>query len=298
LAFGIDLQNYRIGTLPNHPDTYYLVFRHPRREEWLYIADYATYEACLEVLYTLIQFLQSLNKKSEGLYLLEHILFRPDMQSEKFGFYILDDTGTPVLKSSRKYTFGNRQSIIQLLTSELLINENFSVEQRNDGNFEMQFQSKNSDLSLISLQSSPSVQETHALMERLYNFLSDKEVRIPFHQKVAMYLQNEQGFIIPEDFFGFRLSIILPNWTARFQDVEFRMMTEALIRENTPAYIYPDILWLDVLEMNHFELLYSDWLQEKRADYLSDSHRLEILNQQFLQFLLELHQKRVEKHKS
>jgi hypothetical protein len=286
LRYGIDLNNYRLGNTPEKPDTYYLVFRHPETEAWLYIADYTFYEAGLLVTYTLIEFLRALSQQSEGLYCLEHILLRPDMQSEKFGFYALDEEGIPVLKSTRRYAFAQRLETVKQLENHLKIYENYTVEQRTDGDFEVQFQSKGGEINLISLQASESVQETHEKMERWYSYLGDKETITSFQHKTAMFLQStEDGVIIPEDFFGFKASILLPNWTARCQDTEFRLLTEELVRENMPAYIAPTIFWLSIAQMKQFEQYYTEWLTEKRQNVTLESPAQQAL----LKFLLGLY---------
>lgn len=66
------------------------------------------------------------------------------------------------------------------------------------------------------------------------------------------------------EFLAGRLTIVFPSWTRRCQDPSFRLLAEQLVRENCPAHLLPDILWLDFYEMYRFEGLYIPWLKAKR----------------------------------
>ena len=57
---------------------------------------------------------------------------------------------------------------------------------------------------------------------------------------------------------------MLPGWTARFADPNFRdFAMETLCRE-LPAHVLPDFYWLDFEGMRHFEVLYRNWLEHLR----------------------------------
>lgn len=67
-------------------------------------------------------------------------------------------------------------------------------------------------------------------------------------------------------FYGLRLSVVFPNWTARFADREFQKLAEETVYLNCPAHVYAEIFWLDFGAMQAFEALYETWLDSKRAD--------------------------------
>jgi len=62
------------------------------------------------------------------------------------------------------------------------------------------------------------------------------------------------------DFYSFRLSVFLPNWTARFSDPGFRQLAESVVRENCPAHVHPRFHWLDFPQMRRLEDLLQTWL--------------------------------------
>jgi hypothetical protein len=65
---------------------------------------------------------------------------------------------------------------------------------------------------------------------------------------------------VPDHFYSLRISVILPEWTARFNDREFRKLAEETVGLNCPAHIYPEFCWLDFRRMHEFEVLYREWL--------------------------------------
>lgn len=60
-------------------------------------------------------------------------------------------------------------------------------------------------------------------------------------------------------FYSFRASAILPSWTARCHDRQFRKLAEETLRLNAPAHIHLDYYWLDFNAMYEFETLYENW---------------------------------------
>ena len=61
------------------------------------------------------------------------------------------------------------------------------------------------------------------------------------------------------DFYSLRVSIVMPLWSKRCDNREFRQLAEETIRLNTPAHLLPKIIWLDYSQMQAFELLYQEW---------------------------------------
>ena len=65
---------------------------------------------------------------------------------------------------------------------------------------------------------------------------------------------------IDRDFYCHRVSVILPAYTARFQDPKARMWVEKMIAEELPAHLLPEFYWLDFAFLAQFETRYQRWL--------------------------------------
>lgn len=62
------------------------------------------------------------------------------------------------------------------------------------------------------------------------------------------------------DPYSFHVTILLPAWPARFQDVTFRQFVEETIRLETPAHLYLRICWISFAQMADLEDVYHPWL--------------------------------------
>ena len=57
-----------------------------------------------------------------------------------------------------------------------------------------------------------------------------------------------------------RITIVLPAYTGRFRDLDFRRFVEETLRQETPAHILPRICWVNSDDMAAIEKAYRDWL--------------------------------------
>jgi hypothetical protein len=69
----------------------------------------------------------------------------------------------------------------------------------------------------------------------------------------------------PLDPYSFRVSIVLPGYTARFQDVDYRHYAERMLRLELPAHILARICWVGPEDMKKFEEAYHPWLTLQEA---------------------------------
>jgi hypothetical protein len=92
---------------------------------------------------------------------------------------------------------------------------------------------------------------------------------------------------VPADFHPFRLSVLLPAWTARCGDPGFRHLAEETVALNCPAHVLPRVHWLDFEAMAAFEVLHAPWM-EALGGPLDDTRALDQASQRLITFLLAL----------
>ena len=68
----------------------------------------------------------------------------------------------------------------------------------------------------------------------------------------------------PTDPYSLQLTFVVPKWTERYQDEEFKKFVENTIREETPAHIITHIKWLDQNEMQGFDKAFHSFLSRIR----------------------------------
>jgi hypothetical protein len=78
-----------------------------------------------------------------------------------------------------------------------------------------------------------------------------------------------------EDPYSFRVTVVLPCWPKRLRDATFRNFVEKTIQTEFPAHIHPRIAWVGLQEMQRFEEVYINWLEEMAQNEMP---RYEIVN--------------------
>jgi hypothetical protein len=64
------------------------------------------------------------------------------------------------------------------------------------------------------------------------------------------------------DPYSFRITVVLPGWTIKGKNINYRRFVEKTIRMETPAHIYPKICWISNRQMKELEEIYELWLYE------------------------------------
>ncbi|GAB4477598.1 MAG: hypothetical protein OHK0057_27490 [Thermoflexibacter sp.] len=264
LISGIHLSRFRIGSHPEKDDATFVLFWDEGRSKWWNIGSYDDVTEASTAVMVLIEHLKEINITCEGLHLIEHILLRPSRESQSFGFYLLDEEGNHFLATDQVTDFFQRRKNMEIVEKELKNYSCYAVEITKEKNFIIVFTTTDGTVRLSSVRSYLSVQEIHDKMEKLFNYLSDKEEIISFEKKVLRYVKlKNQKDRIPEYFFTFRMSIALPNWTARFSNPEFRSIVEETIYKHHPAHISANCYWLSPQEMEILESTYYGWMDAK-----------------------------------
>lgn len=80
-----------------------------------------------------------------------------------------------------------------------------------------------------------------------------------------------------------RISVILPAWTARCNNPQFRSFAENLIRDNCPAHIRPEIYWLSFSGMCEYEVLQDRWSELLQSKPQSDE--FDVASRSLMRFL-------------
>ncbi|HEY8402448.1 MAG TPA: hypothetical protein VIK89_14370, partial [Cytophagaceae bacterium] len=250
-----------------------------------FIGEYASEQEVNIAVVELLRVVKELNIQSEGLHIVEHILLRPDLKDQNHGILIYNENRKPILKSAKQYSFEEREIAIREIKAHLYEFANYSVEATRDKDFEIHFKTPDDKYHFVSLEANISVEETHEKMEKLFQFITDLHVIRPFEEKIGLYVLNSySNEVIPEDFFSYRVSVLLPDWTARFSNKEFRSIIEDTIHEQKPANVALQCYWLTPSNMEEFEKVYYEWMEEKRNPEF-DKEKMDKLNNQISDLL-------------
>jgi uncharacterized protein len=87
------------------------------------------------------------------------------------------------------------------------------------------------------------------------------------------------------DPYSFRLSFILPAYSQRFLNMDFRLYCERIIRMETPAHLYPRICWVNNEQLHEFEDSYQEWLDVQSGQVTDDDN---VILERFINILTSL----------
>jgi len=279
LQYALDIRNFRIGPDPENSNQHIILYKSPFQEKWTIISRFLTHASAMKSLKNMIDYIKRLNIQSEGFYLLEHILLRPDLNSKVFGFKFITRNGHNLMEHSRWMTYQEREevmgSLIELLSNEVELNDE-----------------KLAKLCKINLYSPVSELPDSDIMNKDFDdqniysyFKTYSGQKDKFLSRFQMVVKGENHFMINEDFFRLNMTVIFPSWPARFQDKGFREAAENLFRLNSPAHVKVNFIWMGINKMKRFEAWYFDW-KKFTAEQLDPSTR-EVLRNALVQMIYQ-----------
>ncbi|MEL7123191.1 MAG: hypothetical protein AAFO07_27325, partial [Bacteroidota bacterium] len=101
----------------------------------------------------------------------------------------------------------------------------------------------------------------------------------------SIVLDHPQGANFENDPYSLQLSIVIPNWTARFQNPGIQKLFEQIVINNSPAYLSVNFFWIGIERMKEFEDIYDAWIQLK-SNEKADLEKLDDLSYKLMEMLL------------
>lgn len=276
--FGIDVDNHKIEY--DHDNKVYLLkYKSSSGETWPVVGRFSSFFPALKARNELIDYLRKINTGSEGFHLLEHILLVPPPEINAFGFKILDAEKHLVCVHNE---FTDRVLRDQHLDSLIKAAKMYDL-----NHFISYIENKAKNMCKFPVEHSANpvhilnatmlkfhYKEKHAELQEIYDSVKKSLMQIgdktkKSSSKIISLIKCNDGKVVTEDFFNFRLTVVLPSWPARFQDINFREYVKKIFIEHSPAHIRLQFVWLDIEDMKYFEEIYFKWLNEINKDKLS-----------------------------
>lgn len=288
----IDYKNYRISQTHSSSEKTQVIFQ-KEPDLWVSLFECDTEAIAIQNIFEIVNYFIKQNLQSEGFYLVDHILLLDLLHESEYGFCFLDEFDTPVFRTLEDESWCNSEedrtknlidffAQVQVQTDYPPTSDKWEIKSK-DGRIlaSSDPESRNQNPELLDpkdhlLQAKRisrffdwSIARDGQLIlkevEKIrlmgsHAILKDKHFgqrRLVFQRKLS------NGYIINEDFFDLKISVILPDWPARFQDERFQDYLIDLIHERLPAHIGNEIHWVDAHWLNRFEKKYKAWQEQK-----------------------------------
>lgn len=278
---GTKLKNYTIVKTSNEC---FLLFKGIESQPPALLYSAKSEEKCTEKKVQAIQKIKEFNALSEGFYMIENILLRPNAQ-KKFTLYIQDENHKRVMESY--YTsYGEIKPELFSDFSILAVDKkNYNVvKQTNTNKFEIVlYDLLNKPLfkSCTAYDKEVFAKEAIPLMIQFFGKLAMEDQIKDFSEVVAI---NDLSNKFPNDFnYSNELNFIFPDWPSRFQNKEFKNHIIQVLNENIPAHLNFKVHYLTINQINQFEEAYTQWTSLKRS---KPSKELDSKSLQIIQMLL------------
>lgn len=260
--YGNNIAYYRIGKLKNR-DVHSVVFQHAKSEQYIHIGDFADKESGVLHCNKICWLLQKLNIESEGMHIVEHILLGHNNNAYDSVYEVVDDNNDRIFSSTPKLVLEEEASAEHIIAHILTDINNYRTEFDPLRGYCIDIFQEGAKV----MQSSAyyaSRFDAELAAERYNGYFRALNELTLIEQQIRPIKHNT----IPNEFFPFRISVVLPAWSARFNNERFRKFVEESFMLNLPAHIYPEFYWLNLSQMHQFEHLFFNWLDimQKKQD--------------------------------
>jgi len=207
-----------------------------------------------------------------------------DNNTKEYRFRLLDEKANILLSSSNYHLIENNLIRDKDEVIKFGINKNFYQRKPVNKRGKFYFNLVNDKNEIISRRIEPldSEEERENEINRIIDFLSEKRnegfyliEHLLLRPKINKDINGTiiaDNFLLPEtndygnlmgslkDPYSFIISVVLPKWIKKFSDPDFKRFTEKVIREEIPAHIMCNILWVNNNQMTEIEKAYKNWL--------------------------------------
>lgn len=261
LKEGVIESNYSIISTDSDKKNYYYIQLNSQNQTHLIHIPDSEKEAKMAIDFS-INFLVDLNEKSEGLYLIEHLLLAPPYLGKHFGFSFslqIDDNSFLEFQQAELESNGDRNNCLNDILNNFAYKSSNQIIVLGKGDVYVIRILNHTGVALA--ESSTTYQHKQAALNIIAG-ISEQLKKKKIEQLVsevtyyAYYGENK----VDEEFFSFKMSIILPSWPVRFQDDNFRTKMGNILYEQAPIHIAFQLYWLDLNNLISFEEKYHKWL--------------------------------------
>jgi uncharacterized protein YegP (UPF0339 family) len=206
----------------------------------------------------------------------------------EYRFRLLDDSGATLLSSTRGMpNLQDSRQVMRTVVMAGIHTENYSIRETNDGKWHFTLYSEDGELVAHRIKYFESFELCQQAMEACAAFLGsihdEDEIFVLEHMLLrpvsfddvidpeAYTSENDTKYLLPTcfeeddsdccsgDAYSFRITVVIPAWPERFQDMNFRNFMARFIREQTPAHIFVKVCWISIDQWQLFREVYKDW---------------------------------------
>ncbi len=276
LNYGKLRKNYKVILSSNN--IYSTLFRCPGLEFPIRIYKSKDEKKCLKAIDSSIEKINEFNASSSGLYVVEHLLLRSVKKLEYS--LLINKNNESIMESSERGDFLKIKNIKSDILNLVKNKQNFLVSKKGSSSkFYVALNSNENEI-LKSSKTFKTKIKAQEFIDQTYEYFKDMlNSKIEIENNLVVSISNKYSNSFPENFnYSNSVSIIFPDWTSNFQNIEFKNFVKRNIEYYLPANQNYDLYFLTLNEMKVFEKTYQEWLKYKYINSNKlDSKSIEII---------------------
>jgi len=222
---------------------------------------------------------------------------------EEFRFRLRDASGHIMLSSSTRYfTLQATEAEARLVLRYGREEKYYVRETTSGGRYYFNLTNATGEVIARRIEYFETETERDEAMQEVITFISDQADCEGFHIVEHILLRPRTkndallnictdddctGCLGHMDPYSFRMTVVIPYWPDRFQNMDFRRHVEATLRMEAPAHTHVKICWVNEESLKDFEEKYDLWLREI-SRICPDPVQLSLRQSELLDVLLEL----------
>ena len=205
----------------------------------------------------------TMGQKSEGFFVIEHLMLLPPYGGDYFGFCIDFAQLIPGIDLQVKHTHlrsCKKRNDVVLDFVGLVYNETSEINAiEGEEGYEIQFCTADGALFFAAENCYESLSKAEQQIEVLKEGIQ-KIDREKFDEAIECEVYYGTD-CVEEKFFSLQMSFIIPSWLVRFQNENFKKMFENTAYDQIPIHIGTSFFWVNVKKLQRFERSYFRWLE-------------------------------------
>lgn len=285
--------------IPGEKENYILEFRKSQKTgiydtlgpaAWKEVGAFATRDEAIhagEMLYTHIR---HWNIHSEGFYLIDHLQLRPRSSSDHYCVHFSDKEWEISFHASAEHPISSLHEETEKLVLRLS-KAKPRVVPNPDNTYTLYMADNGEDLGYATQRFHQSNEATRHAQNCIRPFFEQLVTGFDFFDGKTVHICRSYTFPpgITNADYSFRVTVVLPGWTARFKNKEFRQAMEHAFRLECPAHVGIDFKWVSYEDMMYFESIYPSWLEALKNEREHTGH-LNTYSQKIMYFLKDMYQ--------
>ncbi len=207
-------------------------------------------------------------------------VFRLD-DERKYHFTILNESNDALFKTLNAILTKEHEQIIETLKSVLLSSLSYVIEEVDD-HFKVLVLDYQGNSILESVDKFPDRQKADHFVNHSLAYFDKVIGQFQFNSVIRL-----QGLetVSAEDL-NYQLSVVYPNWTARFNDEEFFQLFKQTLFKSAPAHLAINMVGLRYNQMEEFEELYFQYMENSSKRDRESLQQQDLLTAELLEILL------------